>query len=146
MKRPARAGSDVVAPGPLPVAFLDLEGLHYPVFPNYVQVLQCALSEHRCIGYKPMEETPPFLGRLANLLSLPRVSQLLVVLPSGTSAPLWDALLHMPTKRRRVALGVPVEDSPIDTICQPSWLPRFLVDLVLLRCGKQMTSICRRML
>ena len=34
---------------------------------------------------------------------------------------LWDAL-HMPTERRRVALGVPVEDSPRDTVRQPSWL------------------------
>ena len=42
-----------------------------------------------------------------------------------------DALLHMPTERRHVALGVPVEDSPVDTIRQPSWLPSFLVDLVL---------------
>ena len=53
-----------------------------------------------------------------------------MVLPSGASTPL-DALLHMPTERRHVALGVPVEDSPIETIRQPSWLPSFLVDLVL---------------
>ena len=44
---------------------------------------------------------------------------------------MWDALLHMPTERRHVALGVPVEDSPVDTFRQPSWLPGFLVDLVL---------------
>ena len=67
---------------------------------------------------------------LVNQLTLPRVSQL-VVLPSGASTPLWDALLQKPKERVLVALGVPVADCPVDWIRQPHWLPGFLLDLVL---------------
>ena len=37
----------------------------------------------------------------------------------------------MPRERQHVALGVPLEDSPLDAIRQPQWLPGFLTDLVL---------------
>ena len=69
-------------------------------------------------------------NQFAQRPSLPRVSQL-EVLPGGASTPLWDALLHMPRERQHVALGVPLEDSPLDAIRQPHWLPGFLTDLVL---------------
>ena len=69
-------------------------------------------------------------NQFAQRPSLPRVSQL-EVLPGGASTPLWDALLHMPRERQHVALGVPLEDSPLDAIRQPQWLPGFLTDLVL---------------
>ena len=69
-------------------------------------------------------------NQFAQRPSLPRVSQL-EVLPGGASTPLWDALLHIPRERQHVALGVPLEDSPLDAIRQPHWLPGFLTDLVL---------------
>ena len=69
-------------------------------------------------------------SHFANQHTLPRVSQL-EVLPGGASTPLWDALLHMPKERQHVALGIPMEDSPLDAIRQPHWLPGFLTDLVL---------------
>ena len=69
-------------------------------------------------------------NQFAQRPSLPRVSQL-EVLPGGASTPLWDALLHMPRERQHVALGVPLEDSPLDAIRLPHWLPGFLTDLVL---------------
>ena len=50
-----------------------------------------------------------------NQHTLPRVSQL-EVLPGGASTPLWNALLHMPKERQRVALGIPMEDLPLDAI------------------------------
>ena len=69
-------------------------------------------------------------SHFVNQHTLPRVSQL-EVLPGGASTPLWDALLHMPKERQHVALGIPMEDSPLDAIRQPHWLPGFLTDLVL---------------
>ena len=69
-------------------------------------------------------------SHFANQHTLPRVSQL-EVLPGGASTPLWDALLHMPKERQHVALGIPMEDSPLDAVRQPHWLPGFLTDLVL---------------
>ena len=69
-------------------------------------------------------------SHFVNQHTLPRVSQL-EVLPGGASTPLWDALLHMPKERQHVALRIPTEDSPLDAIRQPHWLPGFLTDLVL---------------
>ena len=61
-------------------------------------------------------------NHLVNQHTLPRVSQL-EVLPGGASTPLWDALLHMPRERQHVALGVPLADSPLEAIRQPSHGP-----------------------
>ena len=67
-------------------------------------------------------------SHFVNQHTLPRVIE---VLPGGASTPPWDALLHMPKERQHVALGIPMEDSPLDAIRQPHWPPGLLTDLVL---------------
>ena len=44
---------------------------------------------------------------------------------------IWDALLHMPRERMPAALGIPLDDSPLETFRSASWIPGFMLDLLL---------------